>query len=127
MVVPDFAKQFELAMGPNRPRTGPEVLAGAQPPRPPQVNGWSAPQGSDQVPGPEITELPKMPALASLTTASGNSLVAPPAPAVEAQNDPDALPQANAVLPDNPDAQLANALEKNWVTVEGKFPMKDDQ
>ena len=28
MVVPDFAKQFELAMGPNRPSMSPEALAG---------------------------------------------------------------------------------------------------
>src|SRR3954469_15728197 len=124
MVVPDFAKQFELAMGPARPSMSPEALAGAQPPRPPQVN-----QTFDVGPAPEmgpapIAELPKMPALVSLTTSSGNSLVAPPAAPADAQPaDPDALPAAPA-LPDTPEAQLANAMEKNWVTVEAKLPMK---
>lgn len=125
MVVPDFAKQFQLAMGPDRPNVGPEFLAGAQPPRPPQINQVFDVGGSTPIVETPITELPKMPALLSLTTASGNSLVAPPPPPVEAQAaDPDALPVNNA-LPDTPEAQLANAMEKNWVTVEAKLPMKD--
>jgi hypothetical protein len=124
MVVPDFAKQFELAMGPNRPHMGPEFLAGAQPPRPPQVNQTFNVGDTTPVAEAPITELPKMPALLALTTATGNSLVAPPPPLMEVAADPDALP-VNPVLPDTPEAQFANALEKNWVTVEAKLPMKD--
>ena len=125
MVVPDFAKQFELAMGPNRPSMSPEALAGAQPPRPPQMNQSFDIQGPGPIEQQTIAELPKMPALTGLTVASGNSLVAPPPPPQDTQpNDPNALPLAPA-LPDTPEAQLANAMEKNWVTVEAKLPMKD--
>lgn len=125
MVVPDFAKQFELTMGPNRPSMSPEALAGAQPPRPPQVNQTFEIVGPGPVETQTIAELPKMPTLTGLTTSSGNSLVAPPPPPQEVQgNDPNALPAAPA-LPETPEAQLANATEKNWVTIEAKFPMKE--
>ena len=56
--------------------------------------------------------------------ATGNSLVAPPPPPQDLQpNNPNALPQL--ALPDTPEVQLANATEKNWVTVEAKLAMKD--
>jgi hypothetical protein len=125
--VPNFAQQFELAMGPKRPHMGAEYFASAHAARPPQVDQVieeSTPQGTNEQ--ERIAELPKVPTPLPIDLASGNSLVAPPTPPADLgqAQDPDALPAAPA-LPDTPEAQLANAMEKNWVTVETKVPMKD--
>src|SRR4051812_37870775 len=87
MKVPNFAEQFELAMGPGRSHMAAEFRAGGQPPRPPQVNQVFDKESPQAVPSDGIAELPKLPALADLGTSSGNSLVAPPVAAVEQVQD----------------------------------------
>ncbi|HEY7118431.1 MAG TPA: hypothetical protein VH475_17715 [Tepidisphaeraceae bacterium] len=134
--VPDFDKEFATAMGPNRPHMAKEFLAVNVPFRPlaPGVEYVkAAPSGEDHKFVMDI-KVPT-PVWDVKFSAQGNSLVMPPPPPPEGENPDDPQQQAAAAPPPiQPPVQggtpeenavlLANALDKYWITVEAKLPMK---
>src|SRR6266700_7008915 len=119
--VKNFSAEFVKAMGPERPRMGAEYFAAAQPFRP-YLPGVEFEAPNPQAPKTVITHLPTVPAPVPAKTFSnsGDSLVAQ---VIEVDpNDPDAVAAAQAaVQPEDPQVALANAIDKNWLTLEWSF------
>jgi hypothetical protein len=122
--VRDFTKEFEVAMGPQRRSMEPKYLVTLNPL--PGVAREMEIGGSSTVARQVVEALPVVPTPRPTGTATGNSLVAKPPPVVD-PNDPNAAAAAAAAAAaqQNPAVELANALDKNWVTVEFSLSSKE--
>jgi hypothetical protein len=118
--VADYGKEFAQAMGPNRPRMGQEHLVLANSGRP-RLPGGAGPEDAPKTGGIEIATLPAVPPAIPVASITGSSLVAPPPQPPAVGEDGVEVP---APAPQEPAVALANALDKRWVMLEWKFPLK---
>jgi hypothetical protein len=92
------------------------VVHGTRPPLPGTTSVPEGPAGE----GIKVAELPVPPPAVPNGVGSGDSMVAQPRPLLD-----DADPAAQQPPVEDPATMLANAIDKYWIMVEWKYPLKD--